>query len=207
MTQSRVNKTYDYTENKWVVSLVNTTGLIEGHAVIVVEGLLPNGRVFEGEYDITASAFPEEQEFAQDSLGNVMGYITKIRCNPIKNDRENNPDKKTVFYRNYDEKNFSSRSHNVTRENTLAMIESIEADADLLETEVASAKAEKRNVNWPFRYQKAGSGRSTLFGGNGGESCITWAEKKIAIATGHQVTAVADSSKAVTSIHIGCSLF
>jgi hypothetical protein len=86
------------------------------------------------------------------------------------------------------------------------MIEAIEADAAVLDHEITSAIQEGRNVNWPFKYQKAGAHRWTVWGGNGGHNCLTYAEEKLALAGAGNGVMLTDSSKASTQIHVRCVL-
>lgn len=197
MLKSIISKNYEYNENKWVVSLVNTGN----HAVIIVEGIKKNGSTFQGEYDITANSYPEEQSFIQNLLGNTTGYITKIRCNPVEEKRLEPNTIPATFFRDYVNQQYHANSWYTSPEKALAMIVSIEADAETLETEINEAVRENREVVWPFKYQKAGSGRWAIWGGNGGESCVTWAENKLAIAGVGSGVSILDSKKALPELH------
>ncbi len=208
MIVSRRDSNYEFNKNKWVISLVNTgpgegTGKLFGHAVILVEGVLDNEELFVGEYDITANAFPEAQSYVQGSLGNIMGYITKIRCNPKQGASINDVDAKFEgAHRDYHLEQYSSNSWYATPEAAKKMISAIENDAAILDNEINAAFQEGRETNWPFKYQKAGANRWSLWGGNSGHNCITWAEEKLAIAGVGNGKVWIDSKAASTEIHV-----
>ena len=208
MPNSNVNLKLEFNQNVWVVTLVNsvagTNGILGGHAVIVVEGINKDNRLFQGEYDITANSFPEEQDSLQETLGNTLGVITKIRCNPLPAHRQLTDAPTAAFHRDY--ATLPIKSWYVSPKLALDMITSIENDAKLIDDEVSSATKEGRNVQWPFKYQKAGSYRWNLWGGNGGENCVTWAEKKLAIAGAGNGKIAIDSKKAAPFVHVNCTV-
>ena len=98
---SRISPSFDYDEQTWVVSIINTEtwDITGGHSAIVVEGLEDNSlsiyekKVFIGQYDIGASA--EVQ-----SCINTEGIIHNIRC--YENEKNT---------RNYEELKFPARSY------------------------------------------------------------------------------------------------
>ena len=213
MATSRRDAKYEFNKDKWVISLVNTgpgesINKFFGHAVILVEGVLENGDQFLGEYDITASALPEEQSHLQGSLGNIMGYITKIRCNPKQGSYINAPDAQFAgAYRDYSSEQYSSNSWYAAPEAALKMIRTIEDEAGILDQEISQAIQEGRDINWPFKYQKAGANRWSIWGGNSGHNCITWAEEKLALAGVGNGRVWVDSKMASTEMHVTrCSI-
>jgi hypothetical protein len=157
--------------------------------------------LFFGEYDITGNSFENDNSW-QAWLGNTMGYITKVRCNPENHLNAENSGGYDGAYRDYCSKQYSAKSYYASPEAALKMIRAIEADAATLRREIDLAVRENQNVVWPFTYQKAGSFRWSIWGGNGGDNCITWAEGKLAIAGVGNGKVVLDSKMASTEVHV-----
>ena len=173
---SQIEPSWEIREKSWVVSLLNSGSKIGGHAVIVVEGI-QNNRVWVGQYDITASAVIETTtDIVQDSLGNTPGYIDQIRI--FEGDK---------YGRDYS--NFSSKSWTADPEKVAHMI-----------TKIKEMQARLPDEKIPF--QKAGSKRWPYFGGNGGDNCVTWAEKQLAIAGVGNAAIKADKIKASPAMHV-----
>jgi hypothetical protein len=112
----------------------------------------------------------------------------------------------SVLIRPYAE--MTSRSWFVSPEKAIKIITSIEESSKTLEDAQAEAKRKGCPVEWPFKYQTAGSYRLSILGGNGGDSCITWLEKKLAIGGINvgSATRPIDSSKASPGSHITCNI-
>lgn len=159
--KSKVKSNYEFDEETWVVSVVNTGDKLPGHAIIVVEGIkLLDERgaksAFITQYDIQAALFPNEM---QDSVLNKKGYIKEIR----------------IFETSRDYKLYQSKSHYALPEKVKDMIASIEADKIICE------RASKNEPNYEFpSYQLYGEG---FFGSKGkGDNCAGWCDKKLALA-------------------------
>lgn len=203
LNASRINESFEFTETKWVVSLVNTidqgTGKWLGHTVIVVEGIRDNGNLFIGEYDIQAAALKKS---SLGSIGNTEGVICDIRCNPDSFDEPkiNRAAKFEGAFRDYRHKDFSAKSWFTTANAAINMIQTIEAEALSLSTEINEAHNEMREADLPL-YQTAGASRYSIFGGNGGHNCVTWAEEKLKIA-GINHSSVIDPKKAIPAVHV-----
>ncbi len=87
------------------------------------------------------------------------------------------------------------------------MIRTIEDEAGILDQEISQAIQEGRDINWPFKYQKAGANRWSIWGGNSGHNCITWAEEKLALASVGNGRVWVDSKMASTEMHVTrCSI-
>lgn len=157
--RSKVNTNWEFDDQAWVLSLVNTRDEhpcceLEGHSQIVVEGKLPNGEVFVMRFDIVRHGNTSY------TIRDHKGYSAK------------------------DYSKLESTQWFATPTAVHAMIRSIRDDQRDLENLRKHDEAHKTNfADVIYRYEKAGSKRWTwLLGGNGGENCVTWAEKKLALA-------------------------
>jgi hypothetical protein len=167
MPQSRINETYEYNENIWIISVVNTTGsIVAGHTAIVVEGLEKMDGIYEkpfiGQYDIAANA-------EEESCINVKGYITKIKC------FENEENK-----RDYAKEKYPALSYYVEPIKAKEMIRSVKEDA--LKTKQAMTIGSYVDL---LRYQKLGKNHllTQLLGDPlNGDNCTGWCLEKLAIA-------------------------
>ncbi len=164
---SRVNPKWDFDKQKWMVSLVNTGTVLGGHAIIVVEGVKENGNLFVRQFDILAREYTITNADAfQKSLGNVQGYISKIRIFKTYNN--------SIEYSQYSSENWYASPQEVkdmrrsikVKQRTIAQVTT--EDGVLLEGREP-----------PYKYQMAGSKRLWIFGGNQGDNCVTWALKEI----------------------------
>lgn len=184
--ESIINPPLTLMKEKWMASLINsvggTDGIIGGHAVIVIEGILSNGKRFFGEYDITANADPAQQSLLQNLLGNTQGFITNIRCNPSADIRKSENPVAAQPKRDYSKISPHSKvSWYVTPQEANKIIEGIENDAAILENAKRIAREQNKEVDWPFKYQKGGKSRLGIFGSNEGHNCVTWCEEKLAL--------------------------
>ena len=105
MPKSRVTTDYEFNEEEWVVSVLNSGSAIEGHSVLVVEGM-DNGHLFVGHYDINAKI-----------ITGGKGVITRINCNES--------DSYLFEYKEFTRKSYRYIPKGKVRE----MISSIRADA------------------------------------------------------------------------------
>jgi len=166
MPRSAVNtkKDYEFTTDRWLVTVLNTGSPFAGHAMIVVEGMeskIPNffeQQLFVGQYDI--NALLEVDESSTVNI-NRKGKITTVRC------FETNQ-----YTREY--KQYTSRSEYVTSVQAKAMIASIKEDRDVCES------AQRGECEFP-NFQLVGSNHflSEL---DMGDNCASWCLKKLAVA-------------------------
>jgi hypothetical protein len=183
---SRMDPSKDFNANKWVVSLVNGGDKLMGHAVIVVEGELFAGERFVGYYDIKAAQTEAEgvTDALHNSIGNKQGVITQIRMF-----------QGSQYTRNYSQTKASSWY--TTRQLATTMIEDIGRKKAHLKSEVAQGR-------YPYTYQAAGSW--SFLGwlwGNGGDNCVTWAEKELVLAHVGNGSKPKDSIAATAPAHAG----
>ena len=183
MPNSRITPNYQYDENQWVISVLNTAGKDSGHSAIVVEGLeraggSPHSLPFIGQYEITAAA-----EEGSGSI-NVVGIITRIKC--FENEQNT---------RDYERERYPARSYYATPAAAKAMIAAIKKDQLLTEQ---AMKNSTRRVSGEalisgddgqpieaLRYQKLGMDHPLVrLLGNpaNGDNCAGWCLKKLAIA-------------------------
>jgi hypothetical protein len=176
---------WEITEQASVVSLLNTGSKLTGHALIVVE-MVKNNIIFVGQYEVKGKYVVDETmgDFVQRTTGNAQGYIAKIEV------FENGE-----YTRDYS--GYSHKSWYATPDNVQLMIQSIKTAKQTLEQAMERGE-------FPYKYQTAGSNRWWLLGGNGGESCVTWAEKQLAIAQVGNSYVLADLIKALPELHTDC---
>lgn len=184
---SRVNSQFVATQDNWVVSLFNTGAAYAGHAMLVVEGVDENYGLFVGQYEVSRKFVETEtlSDLVQKTIGNSQGFIYTIRV--IEGDTYTNPQ---------DYSTFSSRSWYAKPEAIKYMIQSIKDQKEKIE------EAKKNNQPLPDLYQAAGSYRWWFLGGNGGESCLTWAEKKLRLADIEPKGSWFDWIKAFPELHV-----
>ena len=185
---SCVKEGWDYTEGKWIVSLLNTGGKLSGHAVIVVERVesaIPS----VSQYDLKSKMIVDETygDTVQRTTGNAQGYIAEIRVIP----------NITRDYKNYPGKCWYAEPADVKK-----MIDSIEKAKKEIE------EGHDRGV-LP-KYQSGGSERWWWLGGNRGDNCVTWAEKQLIVANIKNEGHILDSLKASPQLAVNpsdCQLF
>lgn len=187
LNYSRVKPDLQYNQNTFLVCLASGGGILGGHAIITVEGLLADGTLFERVCDITAGPAPDEKPSPlQDSFGNQQGVITKIRLY-------------SGFQAGVDYTGLNSNSWYTTSAKVMKLVASIEAKKQELEDSLAANKPS------PFKYQTAGSRRWFGFGGNGGDNCLTWTQRELIqanILTEGEAVKVIDIVKAPPNLHI-----
>lgn len=184
---SRVNPSWNFDEQNWLVSLVDIQDPhccnFHGHAQIVIEGQ-EAGKTFVRRYDIIRGGKTYYSSDFQRLVGNEEGTIGEIR--------------EFIGYSAKSYKELSSKQWSAPSEAVKMMIASILEEKRALEIAKAEGKA-----SILFKYQNAGSGRWTwLLGGNGGENCITWAEKHLATIKIGNGMKVLDFKKASPVVHI-----
>lgn len=185
MPKSVINNDFEITENKWVVSILNTTrSLTEGHSAIVVEGIENDSthiykKSFIGQYDITSSS-----DESQSGCVNPTGYITKVKI------FENEENK-----RNYKEEKFPAKSYYVLPILAKKMIVAIKEDEKRTKQAMENWSREStrkplildesQNPITPLKYQKLGKNHLLVgfFGSTAaGDNCTGWCLEKLAIA-------------------------
>ena len=184
---SQVKPTMKYDSNHWLVSLVNLkaseASSLHGHAVIVVEGVEDGKPLFRA-YDIIRGKIDPvgQSSWIQRLMGNetsVIGDIREFR----KNDR-----------------NYSAHDSAQWYAPPVAVAQMI----SMIHLHIHAFQNAKLNGTVPqqFKFQTAGSGRLWILGGNGGENCVTWAEKQLVVAgIGNRAIKVLDSIKASPALH------
>jgi hypothetical protein len=189
--QSQVNQDLHYDESTWLVSLQNVGGVLGGHARIVVEGV-ENGNSFVGQYEIAHYLGVSEGVKAQfqKAIENEPGVITGISVF----EREN--------YVHPAYSNYHSKSWFVTPENIRRMVQEVKKTQGLIMAELEAFQRTGDLKFFTHAYQKAGSARTPVLGGNGGDNCVTWAEKMLAIANAGNGVKPVDSFKAAPEAHV-----
>lgn len=174
---------WEFNDKICVVSFLNTGSPLTGHGAIVVEGVI-NETLFIGQYEVRSKIVVDEtiSDVVQRTMGNAQGYIAEIRV--IENDQ---------YTRDYSK--YSHKSWYASPENVQLMIQSIKNEQRILQQAVANGE------ELPYKYQTAGSNRSWYLGGNGGESCVTWAERQLAVAQIGNGLIIGDWVKAVPELH------
>jgi hypothetical protein len=162
---SIVNEEFEFNEEVWVVTLLNTgTGLggkFTGHSVLLFEGVY-KGELFVRQCDI--QAMPTEESILGEPFKNVRGAITNIRMFP------------SYYEERHRYKEMSSRSWYRSKEQVAAMLEVAKADKEQTE------KAKRGEAEY-LAYQYAGRYRFDFFGekDNTGDevadNCPTWCYK------------------------------
>jgi hypothetical protein len=156
---SCVNKGFAFDANTWAVSLLNSGSNLVGHAIILVEGIKDQA-LFVGQYDMKAKVVLEETGSIQNLMKNYQGVINQIDIHEA-----------STYGRDYS--SMPGRTWHGTAEKVDQMIKNIHQMRNILESSI------KQGV-YPYKYQGAGS--ESVLPGNGGDNCVTWAEKKLAIA-------------------------
>lgn len=183
--KSRLKQGKEFDGATWVVSVINSGEKLGGHAVLVVEGLLPHQEttvssssavhaapprvLFVGQYDI--NAVPDDADQATGSLVSVKnrtGRITKV--NMRENDHYAHP-KGDEFYQR------QSTSFLVLKENVDLMIESIRADHEKVE---AAKRGEEEYPKFQQFGSKGGLLQALFSEGAGGMNCAEWCIEKLA---------------------------
>ncbi len=167
MNYSLVNPAMNYDDNQWLISLLNTGSKTAGHAMIIVEGR-EKGENFVGQYEVTGYVLKNPATSAerfQNAIGNDIGYICAIRALEGKICTYPKPFSK-----------LSSMTWTALKSDVKNMITNIH------DMKKQTEDAIKNQQPLPYVYQKAGSKRSALLGGNQGDNCVTWAKKQILLA-------------------------
>ena len=188
---SQLNGGLKFDQNHWVVSLVDSQQQhdccsLRGHAVILIEGLDEHGALFVKSFD----AIKQNGHFIsgfQKLCGNEQGTL-ELREFP-----------------GYGKKawsTFEHRSRTIGAGKVLEMIGSIEAEIAANKQAIANGtvKTDPR-----FRFQNAGSERSSILGGNEGDNCVTWAEKWLIHVDAAFFDKAVDSVKATPRVHVNAS--
>lgn len=97
MTKSVINPKFEFDSKTWVISVINTGGVLNGHSVLLVEGMkrtqgssmFPEEKLFVGQYDIFAATVDhpgvpdmEEQKGLSDYLSSINqdeGSLGKLK--------------------------------------------------------------------------------------------------------------------------------
>lgn len=189
---SKVNPHFSITKEQATVSLFNTGPVYAGHAMIVVERLDEQGKLVVGQYEVLGKIVVTRTagEIFQRTLGNSQGYIAQIRI----------IEQASYTYPG-DYADLASKSWYAKPEAVKKMIRSIKEQQAKIEGAIAQGK-ELSDL-----YQTAGSQRWWWLGGNGGESCLTWAEKKLRIAGIEPQGSWLDYIKAMPVLHVEFKLF
>lgn len=205
------NNRLKITENNWVVSMLNTGGIIFGgpHSKLIVEGLLPNPiskelELFIGEYHIMESNSLEQTGFlCPPGLTNVRGKSVIIMSeykrygvNLEKEKQSDEDEKKKLKNTKLNQyANCSSRGWIVSRENVINMIDNI--------------KDEKKNYDDKGNYkdfQYGGNWRywplSQFWSSGTAHNCTTWCIEKLQVAKVGINIKPTDVIKAVPEKHI-----
>jgi hypothetical protein len=184
---SQVNSKFYITQDQVVASLFNTGSACAGHAMIVTEGLDEKDNLTVGQYEVRSKLIVSRTigEKVQQTMGNCQGYIAEIRV--IETNRYTYPKEFAEL---------SSKSWYAKPEEIQKMVQSIVEDKTAIEKAIAEGK------ELPLLYQTAGSQRWWWFGGNGGDSCLTWAENKLREAGIEPKTSWFDYIKAVPEFHV-----
>jgi hypothetical protein len=209
MPYSKYNDQLEFSEDEWVVSLINTksdySGVLGGHAKIVVEGVrrVPiSGQTgmfatekFIGEYHIMDSGQVQEEQWNT--------WVPEVLRNRVPQVLMNTKSTYLVAYKETNEyflsddklKAVQSRSRGgLKQQEVMKMIQNI--------------KQEQQDVNEgrnSANFQYAGNWCWSNY--KGGHNCTTWAEEKLNIIGIGQYL-VTDSSKASPYLHVnsGCAI-
>lgn len=183
MKTSKINSQFQFGEEIWCVSVINTGVKLGGHSVLVVEGLKRGVKnfpeLFVGQYDIRARTFSPPKSV----LENAKGLLTEVRCF-----------EENEYKRNYSE--YKGKSYLVTPNNVNQMIASIKADKEkvdkfmqeLNKIEVEDAHNQDEKLTALFskeenylKYQQLGK-HSVFTDPQEGDNCAGWCNEKLAVA-------------------------
>lgn len=174
MRKSIVNPKFEYREDVWLVSVLNSDGAVAGltgggHVMIVVEGLEKDHTLRLQPYfrqcDFLA---PTTEEDDDGSIINTKGRIVSIRCY-------------TTTKRDFDYSKVPSKTHIVDPLRAKDMIASILKDKEICEKAARGERdEEKKLIEYP-RYQKVGTNHFLSEVGMG-ENCASWAIRHLAVA-------------------------
>lgn len=203
---SAVNKNFSFTTDRWIVSKLNwdtgTTGLLGGHIVLVVEGLVRDPvsfhslQLFVGQYDMNALPLDDEAnsifQYIPEQLRNVKGIVSDIRVyegnHYTVNDKFNALEKYPSCH---------SKSAYRTPGQAKRMIDSIKEDKQ--KTDQAKAKNPWMIEDF-IPYQSAGDKRFNAK--NEGHNCVTWVESKLQLTGLTEGGRCLDSIKALPEKHV-----
>jgi len=177
MPKSTVNAKYEYSEDIWVVSVLNTDGVTAGltgggHVMITVEGIERVSTsihpiLYFRQCDILAMTTDEEKK-EDKSYINTKGRITSVRCFSTQK-------------ADYDYSKPLSKSYYVDPLKAKAMIASILADKDICDRAAqGDVDVEGNRVEYPL-YQRVGTNHFLSETGMG-ENCASWAIRHLAVA-------------------------
>lgn len=197
MAISAVNSKYQFDSTQCVVSLL-CTELFEsrtpfGHAVIIVE-MMKNKELFVGQYELLCfKPLEKDYRYFQSLINNDQGRVTVIRS------REGNK-----YYKN-EKKNIDTEKlyTESPSKSWYAKPEDVQKMIDTIEKDIKEVVEGCKNATFPKFYQSYGSSRCHIFGGNGGDNCVTWANKMMAIAkVGNGVKLLESSAPALPLVHV-----
>lgn len=160
MRKSQVNARFEFDEDIWVVSVLNTGAATGGHAILVVEGMQA-AQLFVGQYDIRAQGSP-----APGSSVNIIGQINNVFI------RESNNYSYPGGYQK-----LSSQSFTMDARCFPDLKASILADKDITDKANTSGSGH-------IKYELVGSKGvlHALFGSDyGGINCAEWCQRKLKV--------------------------
>jgi len=178
MGKSIINNEFEYDEQTWIVTVLNTGSKFGGHSIIVVEGLKTNSihnRVenFIGQYDIKFTKYA-----IQDSSFNTKGYVSSV----------------DIFENTKSERHYgdhTAKSYCVDAGKAQEMILSIKKDQDKihqLNAMITNGSVAQDAIDSVFikqygflEYQLIGKS-SVLADEGAGDNCAGWTLAKLAVA-------------------------
>jgi hypothetical protein len=177
---SQVNGGWEFNQQKGIVSVINSGNYLNAHAMLVVEYLDQDGKLFVGQYDITAKKIHVTfGDWVQRIMGNSQGVIGKVRCNYDKSEvytpAEVASQPGLAYVSPYGRDYSSCHSDNWYA--TPLQIKNLIASIKEKAKEIEDAKAEGKES--PYKFQLAGSRRWAWLGGNGGDNCLTWCQARL----------------------------
>lgn len=188
--KSRINSAYEFKEDLWVISLINTGTILGGHSKIVIEGIKENSLYI---VECHAMVIPDENEDNESSLPQAFRN-TKGTLRPLISEKDN--------YK--DEQKLTQYSTSTSTSYYIAP-----ANADLIINEVKKQIEEFNTGNY-MPYQYSGDNRIKFFGSNDGHNCTTWAESILKIGGIERGALPLDYLKALPEKHAspyGCAIF
>lgn len=187
---SQVNPKFEYSSSVWLASMQS----VKYHSRIILEGVI-DGQKFRGRYELCN--FMDTANVVggvfQKKIGNIPGVIDSINVVEEADDVQD--------HREY-EASYSSKSWFVSPARAQTMIAKIKEEQAVIAREKEEYERNGDIRVFTHLYQCAGSARSLILGGNGGENCVTWAEKMLAIADAGNGVKPIDSIKAAPQAHV-----
>lgn len=175
MPNSLITPKMEYTETTWIVSHVNLGGMIPGHSALLIEGVLPGGRMYIAQMDMTAVILGEGSAMSRTSVGsltNQKGVIREVRVFESETPG-----------RDYTE--CSGASHYITPAKAREMIENIKTQQREVagfwarhESDIPPTDIEIQAFVDKHKYQTYG--KHLFFGKKGGGiNCTEWCNDKL----------------------------